>query len=43
MTDDELPFRCAKCGAFVGQQRLYEADDYGPMPCKKCRKENTDD
>lgn len=37
--DDDLPFRCGRCGAFVGQQRLQEADDFGPKPCMNCREE----
>ena len=36
MSDDHMPFRCGRCGSFVRQQRLHEADDFGPMPCKKC-------
>lgn len=36
MSEDDLPFRCPNCGSFVGQQRLYEADDFGPMPCERC-------
>ena len=41
MTDDadDLPFRCRRCGAFVGQERRHEDDDFGPKPCRKCRKE----
>ena len=38
MSEEELPFRCGACGSFVGQQRLFEADDFGPMPCKRCRR-----
>ena len=34
--DDDLPFRCRRCGGFVGQERRYEADDFGPGPCKRC-------
>lgn len=37
MSDDDLPFRCARCGAFVSQQRGYEADDFYPAPCKRCK------
>lgn len=36
--DDDLPFRCGRCGSFVGQQRLYEADDYGPKACQRCKR-----
>lgn len=36
MSDEDLPFRCGRCGAFVGQERLHEADDFGPAPCKRC-------
>lgn len=38
--EDDMPFRCGRCGSFVGQQRLCEADDYGPRPCKKCKRES---
>lgn len=31
---------CGRCGAFVGQQRLYEADDFGPAACKKCNRKD---
>lgn len=41
MSDDGLPFRCHRCGGFVGQKRLHEADDFGPKPCKNCQKEQS--
>lgn len=39
MRDDDMPFRCHRCGRFVGSQRLHEADDFGPHPCKHCHLE----
>ena len=40
MTTDNLPFRCGRCDAFVDQQRLHEANDFGPKSCKNCEKEH---
>jgi hypothetical protein len=34
MSEDDMPFRCSRCGAFVGQQRGHEADDFQPAACK---------
>lgn len=39
---EELPFRCSRCGSFVGAERLYEADDYGPKRCTRCHKKRTE-
>lgn len=38
VSEDDLPFRCSWCGAFVGQERLHDADDFGPAPCKPCKR-----
>ena len=38
VSEDDLPFRCSRCGAFVGQERLHDADDFGPAPCKRCKR-----
>lgn len=31
MREEDLPFRCGRCGAFVGQERGHEADDFLPV------------
>ena len=38
MREEDLPFRCGRCGAFVGQERGHEADDFLPAPCGRCQK-----
>lgn len=42
VNEEHLPFRCGKCGQFVKQERLHDPDDFGPAPCKKCKKGTKD-
>lgn len=43
MSEEDLPFRCGRCGAFVRQERGHEADDFFPAPCGRCRKKGERD